>query len=145
MIIALAKSEISSFLECSHIHLKGLWSNNILRRTVYVDGRSNPELSHSSVLDVLEYYLRSEVIPGADPDEIEIWLTAIDEFVEQGTWDGRSFEDMVFDLMQIVADFSGAPRPADLLSCQATQTLSAYFALLTYLEPHADKARRRAR
>lgn len=140
MIIALAQSEIAEFLETTRFQVSDHWYSKALKRSVFVDSRSNPELSHSSVFDVLEFFLKQEVMPSATPEEIEIWLSALDEFVEQEAWRARPFEDMVFALMEIVADFSSTLPPAETLTRQAAMTLTAYFALLHYLEPDAAVA-----
>jgi hypothetical protein len=139
MIIALAQGEIADFLDDSRDHVAWLWRQTALKRSVFVDGRRNPELSHSTVFDVLEFYLRSDVMPDASGEVIDIWLSALDEFVEQEGWKARPFEDMVFALMEIVADFSGAVPDPEQLSRHAIMTLTAYFTLLRFLEPeHAE-------
>ena len=140
MIIALAQSEISEFLETTRAQITELWAGETLKRSVFVDGRRNPELSHSSVFDVLEFYLRAEVIKDASADDIETWLSALDEFVEQEAWKARPFDEMIFNLMEIVADFSSLPPDPQTLSRQAATTLAAYFALLSFLEPHSAAA-----
>lgn len=140
MIVALAQSEIANFLETTRAQVDFLWFNESLQRSVFVDGRRNAELSHSSVFDVLAYFLRQEVIPEASDETVETWLAALDEFVEQECWKERPFAEMVFALMEIVMDFSVAPPDPDLLPRQAAMTLAAYFALLHFLEPDAAVA-----
>lgn len=135
MIIALAQSEIAQFLECDSREIAKLWRTEDLMRSVYVDGRRVQELSHSSVFDVMEHYLRNEVLSALATDsDVETWLSALDEFVETSGWQEASFEDMIFALMQNVMDFSGRSLDGETLARQATHVLSAYFALLGFLE-----------
>ena len=135
MLIALAPSEISTFLECKRSQLERLWEWHALQRSIFVDGRRNQELSHSSVFDVLEHYLKLHVLPKLDAGEdAEAWLAAVDEFVEQEGWKDRPFEDMVFALMQIAADFVARPQLAETLARVAAHTLSAYFILLSFID-----------
>ncbi len=146
MNIALAQSEIAQFLEFSLQEVFGLWERRILKRSIQVDYRSNPELSHSSVFDVLEFYVRNEVLNGADPGtEVEAWLCAVDELVESRTWDGRSFEDMVLELIQFYYDFSGNPCSPDEAAPRASQVLAAYFNLLRFVEPEKSRDSQRSR
>ena len=140
MMIALAESEIARFLESPHKKIKDLWDKNSLERTIFVDGRRSVELSHSSVFDVLRYYLACEALPDAGAEQIETWLAATDEFVEQESWVERPFGDMVYSLMEIAADFSPKPMDPETLARNATMTLSAYFALLAFLEPETTQA-----
>lgn len=135
MNIALAHSEIAQFLEFPPQEVFGLWDRRVLKRSIQVDHRTNPELSHSSVFDVLEFYVFNEVLNGNDPGtEVEAWLCAVDELVESQTWDGKSFEQMVFELMQLYLDFSGHPCAPRQVAMRATQILAAYFDLLRFVE-----------
>lgn len=135
MNIALAPSEIAHFLEFPMQEVFNLWERRILKRSIQTDYRSTPELSHSSIFDVLEYYVRIEVLNGEDPGtEVEAWLCAVDELVESQTWDGRAFEDVVFDLMQIYFDFSGHPCSPEEAATRASHVLSAYFDLVGFVE-----------
>jgi hypothetical protein len=146
MNIALAQSEIAQFLEFSLQEVVGLWERRILKRSIHVDQRSNPELSHSSVFDVLEFYVRNEVLNGEDPGtEVEAWLCAVDELVESRTWDGRTFEDMVFELIQFYHDFSGNPCTPHEAASRASQVLAAYFNLLRFVQPQTSSDLQRAR
>lgn len=140
MIIALAQSEISEFLETTRAQVFELWRRDTLKRSVFADGRRNPELSHSSVFDVLEFFLRADIMPEATGDEMEIWLSALDEFVEQEAWRNKPFEEMIFDLMEIVADFSGHVPSPETLSRRAVAALAAYFTLLGFIELDAEVA-----
>ena len=135
MNIALAPSEIAQFLEFSLPEVLTLWDRRDLKRSIQTDHRQNPELSHSSVYDVLEFYVRNEVLEGKDPGtEVEAWLCAVDELVESQSWEGRTFEDMVFDLIQIYLDFSGHPCAPGLVAIRASRILTAYFNLLGFFE-----------
>ena len=135
MNIALAQSEIAQFLEFSLQEVLALWERRVLKRSIQVDHRATPELSHSSIFDVLEYFVRHDVLNGEDPGtEVEAWLCAIDELVEGRTWDGRTFEDMVFELMQLYLDFSGNPCAPHDLASRASQILAAFFNLLRFVE-----------
>ncbi len=135
MNIALARSEIAQFFDCHSHTIETLWDNSSLARTVFVEHRATAELSHSSIFDVMEYYLRHDLLgPHADQAEVETWLAAIDEFVEAGGWDEASTEDMVFCLMQIYLDFTAKPCPPDVLAVRATAALLAYISLLGFVE-----------
>lgn len=141
MNIALAHSEIAQFLEFPPQEVFGLWDRRVLKRSIQVDHRNNPELSHSSVFDVLEYYVRTDVLKDDDPGtEVEAWLCAVDELVESQTWEGKSFEDVVFELMQLYLDFSGHPCPPHQVALRATQILAAYFDLLRFVEHDSHTA-----
>ena len=143
MNIALAQSEIAQFLECGPQSIPVLWARQDLRRSIHVDHRSNPELSHSSIYDVLEYYLRTEVlVPDDGESELDAWLSAVDEFVESDGIDGRPLEDMVFDLMQIYLDFSGFPCEPFEMAVRGTKTLAAYLSLLGFVEADVRPADR---
>jgi len=145
MNIALARSEIAQFLDCHTQTVEGLWQGATLARTVFVDHRATAELSHSSVFDVLEHYLRTDLLgPGADDVEVETWLAAIDEFVEADGWAETSTEDMVFRLMQIYLDFTAKPCPPEVLAMRATATLLAYISLLGFVENDAQGAVQKA-
>lgn len=148
MNIALAPSEIAEFLEQDAQAIPQLWSQKALKRSVYVDYRMNAELSHSSVFDVLEYFVRTDVVEHSDDDaEVETWVSAVDELVEKGQWDDTPMEDLVFELMQIYLDFAGAPCDTTVLAIRATTVLSAYLCLLRFVEnDHSileDRAERR--
>ncbi|THH36659.1 hypothetical protein E4Z66_06830 [Aliishimia ponticola] len=135
MNIALAQSEIAHFLDCGSRAITDLWAARRLQRSVFVDHRTTPELSHSSVYDVLDYYIQTEVIaPGEPASEVEAWLCAVDELVESDTWQTQSFEDTAFELMQMYMDFSGTPCPPMELAVRGTKVLTAYFCLLRFVE-----------
>ena len=139
MNIALAQSEISHFLECGMQSVPVLWAQDRLRRSVFVDHRYNPELSHSSVFDVLEHYLLEEVLSADDnASELDAWLTAIDEFVEQANWINKPLEDMALALIEIYLDFSGRPCSPEDQAIRATKSLTAYFVLLNFIEHDAE-------
>lgn len=145
MNIALAQSEIAQFLEFTLQEVLGLWERRVLKRSIQVDCRSTPELSHSSVFDVLEYYVLTEVMGGEDPGtEVEAWLCAVDELVESRTWDGRTFDEMVTELMQLYLDFSGTPCGPHEVAVRATQVLAAYFTLLRVVERTESRDRQRS-
>ncbi len=139
MNIALAHSEVAQFLQCPKQAIDELWAKTELSRSLFVDFRAHEELSHSSVFDVLLYYLRSEGL-GISNTEAEAWIAAVDEFTEIGDWDQHSFDDLAFMLLQIYLDFSSQTGAPDQLARQATQVLSAYFCLLSYIEPEVKTA-----
>ncbi len=128
---ALAQSEIAQFLESSPQEVCALWERSALKRSIQVDQPSTPKLSQSSVFDVLEYYVRNEVLQGRDPGtEVEAWLCAVDELAESRDRDGQSFEEIVSDLIRIYFDFSGHPCTVREAAVRASQVLLAYFTLL---------------
>jgi len=141
MNIALAQSEIADFLEQDAQTIVGLWTDKALARSIYVDYRMTDELSHSSIFDVLEHYLREDVLGGAGTDsEVDAWLSAVDELVERGEWDSATYEDLAFALMQMYLDFSGTPCAPKLMAVRATQVMTAYICLLGYVEKDHAKS-----
>jgi len=139
MNIALARSEIAQFFDCHSQTVEGLWTSSALARSVYVEHRAVAELSHSSIFDVLEHYLRTDLLgPSPDDGEVETWLAAVDEFVEADGWTEASTEDMVFCLMKIYLDFTANPCPPEILAMRSTATLLAYISLLGFVESDAE-------
>lgn len=135
MNIALAQSEIAHFLECEPTAIAGLWQRSALARTIFVEHRSSPELSHSSVYDVLQFYLRHDLLePEAPESVVEAWLCAVDELVESDVLTEATLEDAVSALMEAFCDFSGQPCPPDQLARHALTVYAAYLSLLAFLE-----------
>ncbi|MFK7877635.1 MAG: hypothetical protein AB8B71_17970 [Paracoccaceae bacterium] len=144
MNIALAQSEIAQFLDHQSGAIQKLWADRTLQRSVFVEFRSSPELSHSSIYDVLEYYLRQDVLPANTVDsDVEAWMSAVDEFVETDGYRSDNLEDMVFALMQNYLDFSSQPLAPEDLSRRASLVLFAYLSLLGFVERETQGAAQR--
>jgi len=135
MNIALAPSEIAQFLDKRTAAIHVLWAKQELNRSLFTENRTTLELANSSIFDVLEHYIRTDVInPHEGNSAVEAWMAAIEEMIESVDWASPEFEALVFKLMELYLDFSGAPVEAHDIARRASSVMLAYFVLIGFVQ-----------
>ena len=105
MHIPLTKYEIAAFLEIGSHDVELLWRTGVLERSLHCAYRPVPELSSSTVYDVLEYALAAGVLPATVSRELAaLWVAQLAEADEWDAYQRAEFGERMSMMLTMAED-----------------------------------------
>ena len=131
MHIPLTKHEIATFLEIGPHEVELLWRTGVLERSLHCAYRPVPELSSSTVYDVLEYALAAGALPVTVSRELAaLWVAQLAEADEWEAYQDAAFGQRMSMMLAVAEDDGLAAMTPEAWKVAAT-VVAAQMGLLS--------------